>query len=151
MKIQIRKNVFETNSSSVHSLAISRDGLEPSRLLKDKNNKIVTDFGSFGKDLCLYGSQEEKLSYLITCLAYMSNDFGSAEGVYNNYLFEDVEDAICEYAGVDGIKILGYVEPEIDHQSIPNDSGDMIINICDEDEIVNFVFNKHISLKTDCD
>lgn len=151
MKRQIRKNVFETNSSSVHSLAISRDGLEPSRLLKDKDNKIVTDFGSFGKDLCLYGSQEEKLSYLMTCLAYMSNDFGNIEGIYNNYKFESIENAICEYAGADGIKILGYVDPEIDHQSIPDDSSDMIINIWDEDEIVNFIFNKHISLKTDCD
>lgn len=151
MKRQIRKNVFETNSSSVHSLAISRDGLEPSKLIKNKDNKIVTDFGEFGKDLCYYKSQEEKLSYLITCLAYMSNNFGNVEGVYNNYLFDILDAAICEYTGASGIEILGYADPDIDHQSVPYDSSDVVINLWDKDEIVNFVFNKYISLKTDCD
>ena len=38
---QCRNNVFETNSSSVHTISISKDGLDPRRLKKYKNNDIV--------------------------------------------------------------------------------------------------------------
>ena len=78
MNRKIRNHVFETNSSSVHSLVISNDGREPS------------------------------------------------------------------------IKILGKVEPYIDHQSIPSYDIE-IINTYDKDAVINFVFNKNVSLKTDCD
>ena len=52
--------------------------------------------------------------------------------------------------GAKGIKILGSVDPELDHQSISYD-GIEIINTYDEEEVVNFVFNKNIWLKTSCD
>lgn len=40
VKRKIRKNVFETNSSSVHSLVISNDGREPSEFKLNKDGEI---------------------------------------------------------------------------------------------------------------
>lgn len=149
MKKTIRDKVFETNSSSVHSLCISNDGLEQSELKIHKDGKIHVGFGYFGKDYCIYDSQHEKLSYLMTCLCYI---FGyDIDNIYESYDFKMIEDAICSYTGAKGIKIIGDEnDAYIDHQSIPYD-GIEIINIYDDDEIINFVFNKYISLKTDSD
>lgn len=146
---KIRKEVFETNSSSVHSLVISKDGLEKSNLKLNKEGKIEITFGSFGKAFNIYSSQYDKLSYLITLLYYISNGF-NYESIYDNYEFKLVEEAICEYTGAKGIKINPKNEPEIDHQSQPY-YGIEIVNVYNKDEIINFVFNKYISLKTDCD
>lgn len=148
MKRKIRRNVFETNSSSVHSLVISNDGREPSEFRLNKYGEIEIDFGQFGKDLCFYTSQYDKLSYLITCLYYLSGH--GIDGIYDRWEFRKIQDAVCKYAGATGIKILGEQEPEIDHQSQPY-SGIEIIDIYDREAIINFVFNKYVSLKTDCD
>ena len=56
---QIRKNVFETNSSSVHTLQISKDGLEPSELKLNKDGNIEVEFGEFEKDYRIYSTQYE--------------------------------------------------------------------------------------------
>ena len=72
MNRKIRKGVFETNSSSIHSLVISNEDREPSKFKLNKNGEIEIDFGQFGKDERIYTSQYDKLSYLITCLYYLS-------------------------------------------------------------------------------
>lgn len=148
MNTKIRKGVFETNSSSVHSLVIANDGREPSEFKLNKNGEIEIDFGEFGKDYFLYTSQYDKLSYLITCLYYLSGY--DIEDIYDRSEFTEISDAVCRYTGATGIKILGEIEPSIDHQSIPYDSIE-IIDAYDEDQIINFIFNKYVSLKTDCD
>ena len=149
MRKVVRNGVFETNSSSVHTLSISKDGMEESYLPVDSEGYILTDFGSFGKDLQYYTTQEEKLSYLITCCYYLG---GWDTHMDNCYVFRKIEKAICEYAGAKGIKILGENEPEIDHQSQPNSGWDLnVVNGYNGDEVVNFVFNKFAFLKTDCD
>lgn len=148
MKRKIRQGVFETNSSSVHSLVISNDGRESSEFKLNKDGEIEIDFGQFGKDERIYTSQYDKLSYLITCLYYLSG--WEVEDIYDKWEFKEIQDAICKYTGAKGIKILGEQEPEIDHQSQPYD-GIEIINVYDEDAVINFVFNKYVSLKTDCD
>lgn len=148
MNRKIRNHVFETNSSSVHSLVISNDGREPSNFKLNREGKIEVDFGDFGKELRVYTSQYDKLSYLITCLYYLSGF--EIEDIYDKYEFKIIENAICSYTGANRLKILGKNTPSIDHQSQPYSSID-IINAYNEDEIINFVFNKYISLKTDCD
>lgn len=145
---QIRKNIFETNSSSVHSLQIDGSGLEPSKLNIDKDGYIRVEFGSFGREYRIYSSQYEKLQYLITCLYYITY---SVEEIYDSYNFELICNIVCDYTGAFGIKIVGDENKAyIDHQSIPYD-GIKIINIYDDEEVKNFIFNKYVSLKTDCD
>ena len=144
----IRRKVFESNSSSVHSLTFSSSGREES-YLPMKDGYILTDFGQFDRSYRIYDDQESKLSYLVTLIYYASGL--EYESVYNNDYFEMLQEAICKYTGAEGIKILCKKEPYIDHQSVP-DYGDInIINMYDDDAIIDFVFNKYIALKTDCD
>lgn len=143
-----RTGVFETNSSSVHSITVPKDGREPSKLEINKEGMIEVDFGQFGKERRLYTTQYEKLQYLITCLYYLSSfDYGD---IYDNYLFELIQDAVCDYTGAKGIRLLCETEPEIDHQSQPY-SDIEIINVYNSEEIIDFIFNKYTILKTDCD
>ena len=143
----IRQNTFETNSSSVHSLVFSNEGREPSQFVLE-DGYIWVSLGDFGTDLCIYDTQYDKLSYLMTCLYYIGGY--SIEGIYNSFEFIAIEAAICNYTGAKGIKINPYSNGYIDHQSAPYGSIE-IINVWNDDEVINFVFNKHISLKTDCD
>ena len=145
---KIRNNVFETNSSSVHALVYSPEGRQENKLKINKDGYIETDFGYFGKEYEIYDSQDDKLSYLMTCLSYTCSM--NIDEIYESYEFRNIEEAICNYTGAKGIKILGYVEAELDHQSVPYGSIE-IINTYDEEEVVNFVFNKNIWLKTSCD
>lgn len=143
---QIRKNVFETNSSSVHTLQISNDGLEPSELKLNKDGNIEVEFGEFGKDYRIYNTQYEKLQYLISFIAYNYSYYYDLDDLYENYDYSEVRDAICEYTGANDIVIVGETQPYIDHQSQYH----CVIRLY-KDEIINFVFNKFITLKTDCD
>ena len=59
MKIQIRKSVFETNSSSVHTLTITKN----SNNLKFPK-KLIFDSGDYGWEHSCLNTPEEKASYL---------------------------------------------------------------------------------------
>lgn len=141
---QCRNNVFETNSSSVHAISISKDGLEPSRLKKNKNNEIVVKLGTF--ECCgELTTQNEKLSYLMTCMYYICPDISDKDS--HIYPCENIKDVICKYANADGIVLTNIDDAYIDHQSAPYDTGDLIINIYDENSIIDFIFNKYITVK----
>ena len=143
---QIRRNVFESNSSSVHTLQISKDGFEPSELKLNKDGNIEVEFGEFEKDYRIYSTQYEKLQYLISFIAYNHNYYYDLDDLYESYDFREVRDAICEYTGANDIVVVGEAQPHIDHQS----QYDCVIRLY-ENDIINFVFNKFIALKTDCD
>ena len=151
---QIRNNVFETNSSSVHSISIDTSGLEPSYLSKNKDNKIVVKLGTFDKDDRLYTTQDEKLSYLITCLYYiLGQPYTVAEfeeDLYADYRFKYIEEAVCKYANADGIIVTDIKDAYIDHQSVPYNDIE-IISAYNDESIIEFIFNKYIKLHTYCD
>lgn len=148
MKLNIRHDTFETNSSSVHSLIIAKEGLESSNLPINNEGYIEAEYGEFGKDGEIYDSQSDKLSYLLTQCYYLG---GWEYQLHRetNYHFRCVEDAICDYTGAKGILIVGG-EPDIDHQSHPEYEL-RFVNEYDEKSIQNFVFNKYIALLCDCD
>ena len=145
---KIRKNVFESNSSSVHTLVISKQGREPSKFIPDEDGYIHVDYGCFGRNYQIYDSQYEKLSYLVTLCAYCANLYGQTKDTYQ---FECIEEAVKNYTGGNGIIIDEKEEPEIDHQSCPWDGDITFINIYDEDSVIDFVFNRYAALRTDCD
>lgn len=148
MKRKIRQGVFETNSSSIHTMVIAKEGREASKFPLNQHGEIEVDFGQFGKEKHIYTSQYDKLSYLITCLYYLSG--WKLENIYDNWEFQDMQDVICEYAGATGIRILGKQKPEIEYQSIP-EKKIKIIDTLEDDTLIDFVFNKYVSLKTDRD
>lgn len=69
MKKQIRQGVFETNSSSTHSICIAKK----SELIIPE--KLHFEFGEFGWGYSTLKSTQEKASYLYTGL--MDNDRGN--------------------------------------------------------------------------
>ena len=148
MKRTIREEVFESNSSSVHSLYIK--GKLGKNKLKMKDGYVITDFGEFGTDEHIYMSQNDKLSYLITELYYINHwEYDSIEDMYQ---FKYIEEAIMDYDdSVIGIKILKKKEPNIDHQSQPEYGDSNFVNYWDKASIQNFIFNNNIGIKTDCD
>lgn len=64
MKKQTRKGVFETNSSSVHTITISKNGYDKSIIPE----VLVFIFGEFGWEVNKLSSVYEKASYLYTAL-----------------------------------------------------------------------------------
>ena len=59
--IQIRDNVFETNSSSTHSLCISKEKFDPKNIPEYLNITADEDFG-WRRDT--YSTAEEKANYI---------------------------------------------------------------------------------------
>ena len=147
MKQKIRNGIFETNSSSVHSISIDNSGLEPSKFPLNDEGKIEVALGEFDKGFEIFETQHDKLSYLMTCCYYLAHC--DVEAIYDNYVFGLIEDTIKEYCSCKGIQIIGD-EGYIDHQSVPDYDMD-IINVYSDDEIIDFVFNRYIRLKTSCD
>lgn len=159
MKRTIRYGTFETNSSSVHTLQISKEGLTPSKLkIRKKDNIIRVPLKYWGKEERVYTSQLDKLSYICT-RAWWANG-GAWSGEVNdensrNYVMSYIEEAVCEYTGAAGIEL--YIprgtDPGFDHQTIPEYSDDMngFCNVWDKESIQNFVFNRYISFTTGCD
>ncbi len=72
MTIKIRKSVFETNSSSTHSICIAKEGSF------DVPSEIHFEFGEFGWEYDRFDSTWEKASYLYT-------------GLFANERHEDIE------------------------------------------------------------
>ena len=65
--IKIRRNVFETNSSSSHSIAYSKkDRGWNYNLPVDEDGVLTIPFGKFGWSANLLKTPIEKLSYYIT-------------------------------------------------------------------------------------
>lgn len=145
MKKVKRSGVFETNSSAVHSLTVTSDGLEPSKLPMDEDGYIIAKFGNFGEydeGITTY-DQEVKLSYVLTELYYLNNWDRNLE---DNYQYQCFRDAICKYSGAKGIRIREFPDPELNHQVIPEYEP----KFCDcyyEESVINFIFNKYVGIK----
>lgn len=67
MRRQIRRSVYETNSSSTHAICIAKDGYE----LKDH---IDFHTGEYGWECNEYGDLDNKASYLITAILSMDKE-----------------------------------------------------------------------------
>ena len=167
MKVCIRRGVFETNSSSMHSISLGNLNEEytSDSLVVDENNNVVAEGGEFGWEIETFRYAGIKLSYLVTYL------FGSYEPIdekfveeHTNFIdpdvltdkkremFDKLERVIKEETGgnlcvkcmTNNYYQCGY----IDHQSI--DVPEEILK-GSEDTIKNFIFNKKSILVTDND
>ena len=77
MRIQIRNSVFETNSSSIHTIAITKyNG-------SSKNNiTLEAQTGNFGWEHKLYMLPKDKLSYLWTAIYCLADNVGYYENEF---------------------------------------------------------------------
>lgn len=69
MKIQVRHGVFETNSSSTHSICIAREVVQ-----FDKSKTVRFGIGEFGWEFYTLRSTEDKASYLYTGILSLEYD-----------------------------------------------------------------------------
>lgn len=103
--LQIRKGVFETNSSSTHSICIAKD-VEVSI-----PRSIHFSFGEFGWERDTLSTPLEKASYLYT-------------GLVANDRMEDVNNIINTLTGM-GIEV-SKEEPEFEQRSYKNSEGELV-------------------------
>ena len=161
MKIQIRKSVFETNSSSVHTLTITKN---PNNLKFPK--KLIFDSGDYGWEHACLTTPEEKASYLWEGIIYVFPDHKNKNlteynkviasitkilksvGVkavfkYNNPKYEESEWGNCyEFCDKDGNVDDGYM----DH---PSELCTFLYDVCfDKTKLLNYLFSTESFIKT---
>lgn len=171
MKKQIRNKVFETNSSSTHSLTIGNGTLNNSNLHIDYDNMVEVDFGEFGWEVCDYFDQYTKLQYILTMCACIDRyKCTTPEEFYKTEGFKSISNAIANYCNCDGIKLKdGCIRTEhynyddedeyylsidgyIDHQSVEGYSS--VADFLEQNNISSveeFIFNDGIAVHTDND
>ncbi len=160
MKIQIRKGVFETNSSSTHSLYISRDSKFNTddfihNIFLDENNNIVLEGGEFGWEEVKYFSPLDKANYIAVGIKQILEFAPKSEIGRKNaekYLIMLIEvlqeqtncnDVIFDFTTKYDGKNWSY----IDHQSYSV----FLEALTDKDTLKGFIFNPNSYLQTDND
>lgn len=138
--IHIRRNVFETNSSSTHSVTITDETLVPNEIpivedwdICDGEPTILVDLNGFC-GWCDHKTQMEKLAYVIMQIAYIldlyhaNGWYGSKEEIeeareklYESEEFKELEDLVCHHAGCKHIRLREGTEGYIDHDSVVSD------------------------------
>jgi hypothetical protein len=128
MSTVIRRGVFETNSSSTHSICISKDG--------DYRLPISIEFvtGEFGWEVSELRSIEEKASYLYTGML-TSQRFDQLERLKTALADASVAATFQEYViDEDGLLDDGY----IDHDC---DLTDFLDAVTGKDELFRYLFS----------
>ena len=177
MKKQVRYGVFETNSSSTHSVAVPKlrsagdnyDRYSLEDYLED--DAIVMKFGEFGWEERSYRDACDKLQYALTMVVETecrNGKVGSLEDFYELPGFKLINDAVKEETGHEvrmdeeisvhtstyGNSTYAYTDHNgyIDHQSSVDDYGCLqdFLDYYDM-TIRDFIFNKDILLITDND
>lgn len=106
-KITIRSNVFETNSSSTHSMCIVHDNLDEKQIKKIQRN-VVFKAEYFGWDNSFINSVEGKASYLFSIACTISP---SEREDFKNQVYEWLSEIGVEATFIDN----NYDDYLIDH------------------------------------
>lgn len=131
MKTQIRSNVFETNSSSVHTITISNN------FPQSIDNYIFFDRGEYGWEWEIYNSCQDKANYLYECMIDL---------FYHNNSLEEKCDRIreelalynvdCNFVEVNENNLFeGYVDHGGQNEELVNYLLD------NPDKLINYLFN----------
>ena len=151
MKKQIRKGVFETNSSSTHAICISTDDV------LDIPKEIHFGFDDFGWERDTHSSIRAKANYLYTCLPYVAEDYNTLQQ-YVAFIYNTLKSHGVENITMDNFEIgVGtwddihfciqpandcYVDHGIEAESFVKD-------ICtDEDKLLHYLFSNKSYVET---
>lgn len=142
MKQKIRTSVFETNSSSTHSLVIDDKNFVLDTILPNDEGIIYIESGHFGWEWEKYNDARIKASYLYTA---------SLESYYESKKEEIQERLISVISGQTLANNVVLVPEDssswgagIDHQSIEDGQLDNVL--FDESIMKNFIFNENSTL-----
>lgn len=136
MKKQIRQGVFETNSSSTHSICIAKDA----KLEIPK--ELHFEFGEFGWECATLDSLQEKASYLYTGLI-AENRKEDADKIFEILRSKGIEVTADEAKYVESTHTKGYFYYDnagyVDHSDELKGFHDAIM--ADENRLMNFLFS----------
>ena len=144
----IRNNVFETNSSSMHSITFSNTDIKD--ITPCITEVELTGTGEYGWEYSNLTMPEELGDYILIAYTWMEKD----DDVYQNYRAK-----LIDYFAEKGVKltlpehitdITGY----IDHQSAPGESDDcrfLATFVTDPENFFRFIFAKDSYIITDND
>jgi len=142
---KIRQNVFETNSSSSHSISISfndsKDLLDNS-LIPNEDGNIVLRGQDFGWEIEDYNDAETKAVYMAL---YATRYAGNESEEFTTTLIE----VIKKQTKCQEVILPSEDEGHIDHQSV--DSEDYHHVFYNPDNLRQFIFNRESYLHTDND
>lgn len=137
----IRTNVFETNSSSTHSLSVDWNA-DYTSITPESDGMINVWSYDFGWDRETFSEPMYKLSYVMIYLRdwtrHLSDDIRSE---YETKLTE----MVCEHTGAIGIAMTS-PEGYIDHQSVECHDLDYLFQ--DMAEMKAFIFGRNSYLET---
>lgn len=126
--IQVRNNVFETNSSSVHAMVITNAKVRP-------DTNVFFGFGDYGWENQTYHETKDKAAYFYT----------AAVSLYGNEINQKIEDLLSPY----GIKCKfaipvfsrrGLESGYIDHEHEAYDFVDALLS--DADLLIRYLFSE---------
>lgn len=162
---KIRMGVFETNSSSSHSIVLQEkkdfranggfyhawfnEDIVMADIYKKKYNLDVNKIdiypGRFNWDVNIHRDAETKASYIYTYALYLNSQI-------KNRILDRLKRVICKYMDREidiNFKLMDgdYPEGHIDHQSI--NVCDRVV--CNDDRMYNFLFNHNVILLIDND
>lgn len=143
---QIRQQVFETNSSSSHSISIielNDSDLMDNSLIPDKQGIINLYGGEFGWEIEDYNDAQTKASYMAVYSALYCSDT-------RDELIQTLKDVITKQTGAKEVNFK-FTESDsyIDHQSCEPGAYDFVFE--NPEEMRNFIFNPKSILHTDND
>lgn len=146
MKQQIRSGVFETNSSSVHTIVI-RHKRNFNFNLNCHNNIVIAechDYSTVGSERpYTINSQQEKLEYLISWIV-ASYETDAKDSWEVDHILSAIR---LVNPNVNGIHIQKEELAQFDHQMHPRWNS-CVIDLYNVNAIHNFIFNDEITL--DC-
>ena len=150
---QIRKHLFETNSSSTHTIVIANDSDD-----EFKNNlpqKIVFDVGEFGWEFKRYDDKQTRADYLFTaiicnnmCDKYLPIIKQTLEKWDVEAIFPDISKKKCTYSNIE-YDVLADDENRwycIDHCDELREFIEMVCN--DEVLLMNYLFSEKSLIAT---
>ena len=149
---KVRKGVFETNSSSMHSIVINEDDDEKYEDYKSKNlsfrdvfeteeDKIVITLGRYNESVML-DSEQEKLDYIATLL--VSENCDEIPKYKNYYELSKLEDELIKRTGCIGIR----THVKKDAKALAGSHGGEIYGMTAE-ELVDTVLNRFIHISVE--
>lgn len=132
--IQIRRNAFETNSSSTHSICITKNTYDYNSIC---DNKITVTLDYFGREEKILNTPDEKLSYLCSALYAMRRYRGYKGNIDKNYIYNAMAEigVECVFTPLDEDD---YCIVGVDN---PNDVYPIVLNICkNKKKLYRFLF-----------
>lgn len=135
-----RLNVFETNSSSSHSITIEV-GAEWDNIIPE-NGKILLYGGEFGWKECEYNDALTKANYCAV----------ACKLGYTNFTKKELKEVIRDFTGASKVKFKFNTNYKGNYSYIDHQSNDTLLGIVDtKEELKDFIFNKSSYLYTDND